>query len=133
MGGKNHARRRSDLKILMQHSRVCETSDLTDRVYAFLALARKECRITPDYTVQNTIVHVLIDTAWNIVAFEKSLDILEYASQGRDQLGYFVPSWVPDWTSPSSVPNLRTYVSTKKLSGAIYGPFKAADGAPATE
>lgn len=64
-----------------------------------LALADKGYAITPDYATENTIVHVLINTALRIIQFEESLSIFGDVCYGREKLGCFLPSWVPDWTN----------------------------------
>jgi hypothetical protein len=71
----------------------------------------------------NTFVHVLINTARKIVEWEKSLGILEHASQGREQ-AFFLPSWVPDWTSPEVDCGLKKYVSSSHTNDAVR-PFNA--------
>jgi hypothetical protein len=66
--------------------------------------------ITADYTPTNTVVHVLLDTAEKILWKDKDLDLLAHAPNGRDNLGTFLPSWVPDWTSKGE-DHLRSYIS----------------------
>jgi hypothetical protein len=96
MKGKASQKKLFGLKELLQHSRQCQSSDPRDKIYAFLGLADQGYGIIPKYTLENTIVHVLIDTAERIITFEGNLDILEHVSEGREKLGTLLPSWVPD-------------------------------------
>jgi hypothetical protein len=97
--GKINSRRSCDLKDLLQHSRNCKASDLRDRVYAFLGLAHKEYAIVANYTMRNTVVQVLIETARKIIEYDKTLDLLNYVGHGQEELDTKIPSWVPNWTS----------------------------------
>lgn len=124
---KKTIRRRSDLKAVLQHSRKCDASDPRDRVYAFLGLADRGYAIIPDYSVQNTIVHTLISTAQRIVEHEKTLDILQYVQQGRDKLGCFLPSWVPDWTSKADSFGFTEYCALRTEEQESE-PFNASRG-----
>ena len=117
VSGKINFKRSSDLKILLQHSRNCESSDPRDRVYAFLGLAHRGYGIVPDYSFSHTIIHVLVQTAQQIINYDKSLDILQHVRRGRDKLGTFLPTWVPDWTSKELVPGLESYISFLKAEG----------------
>lgn len=107
--GKQSLRRLTDLKAVLRHSRNCLSSDPRDRIYAFLGLADKAYAIVPDYTAANTVVHELVNTAQKIIAHEQSLDILYSASLGRQSLGSFLPTWVPDWTSTPRQCNLSKF------------------------
>ncbi|PMD12302.1 hypothetical protein NA56DRAFT_652584 [Hyaloscypha hepaticicola] len=111
MKGKKNARRSLDLKTLLWHSRNCDASDSRDRVYAFLGLAHKGYAIAPDYTTKNTVVHVLIETARRIIEHEKTLNILEHVYHGREKLGLFLPTWVPDWTTKEIDCDFKEYAS----------------------
>ena len=42
---------------------------------------------------------MLIHTAQRIIESDRSLKILDHATYGREQLGFHLPTWVPDWTS----------------------------------
>jgi hypothetical protein len=99
---KKNQRGPTNLGILLQHSRNCRSSDSRDRIYAFLGLAHEEYGIVPNYSQENTIVHVLIETAKRIILKEDSLEILRHVNAGRTELGAFLPSWVPDWMSPET-------------------------------
>jgi hypothetical protein len=94
--GKSTRRRVFGLKEVLDHSRRCQTSDPRDKIYAFLGLADKGYNIVPNYSWENTIVHLLLHTALKIIAFEGSVDILEHVRHGREKLGHLLPSWVPD-------------------------------------
>ncbi|KAE9373061.1 hypothetical protein N431DRAFT_557268 [Stipitochalara longipes BDJ] len=99
MNGKSTRRRVFGLKEVLDHSRRCQASDPRDKIYAFIGLADKGYGIVPNYSSENTIIHLLLHTAQRIIKFESSLDILEHVRHGREKLGHLLPSWVPDWTS----------------------------------
>ena len=99
--GKRTIRRTTSLIPLLQHSRNCDSSDLRDRVYAFLGLAHAGYTIVPKYDATSTIETVLIETAEAIVKVDESLAILAHVQHGRNNLGCQLPTWVPDWTSRS--------------------------------
>jgi hypothetical protein len=126
MKGKKNARRSLDLKTLLWHSRNCDASDPRDRVYAFLGLAHKGYAIVPDYTSKNTVVHVLIETARRIIKYEKTLNILEHVCHGRENLGSFLPTWVPDWTTKEIDCDFKEYASllTPGQDGRLFDASK---------
>lgn len=128
---KNSTRWTRDLKVHLQHSRSCKASDPRDRVYAFVGLADKHYGIVPDYTNGNTVVHVMIDAAQKIIQHEDSLAILQYTGQGREHLGHFLPSWVPDWSSRYVDCGLKNYTSTL-VPDPKQRKFDAAKGIPAS-
>jgi hypothetical protein len=88
-----------ELKELLRHARNCHSSDPRDRVYAFLGLAHQQYGIVPNYSWANDAVKVFVDTCKKIIEFDCDLSILEHAALARKDLGCFLPSWVPDWTS----------------------------------
>ena len=120
--GKQTFNRSSDLKFLLQHSRICEASDQRDRVYAFLGLAHNGYGIYPDYTARQDIKKVLIEAAKGIIRFDKSLDILRHVHRGRNKLGSQLPTWVPDWTSEET----KALLDQREWNRAR--PFDAAKG-----
>jgi len=89
----------SDIKPLLQHARNCQSSDPRDRVYAFVGLAYPEYELVPSYSWSNTTIDVFIETCQKIIEFDGNLSILEHAAVSRSDIGCFLPSWVPDWTS----------------------------------
>ena len=127
LSGKMKSRRSSDLKTLLQHSRSCEASDPRDRIYAFLGLAHQDYGIIPNYSFENTVVAALIQAAQQIIKYDKNLDILQHVSRGRDKLGTFLPTWVPDWTSREIISSLETYTS-KFVSKGSHVAFNASNG-----
>lgn len=86
-----------DLKKLLRSSRHCVSSDPRDMVFAFLGLADPHYAILIDYSTENGIVDVLIETTKRIILFEDSLDVLAHTALCRG-LNNSLPSWVPDWT-----------------------------------
>jgi hypothetical protein len=103
--------KQSDLKRLLSQSRNCLASDPRDRVYAFLGLAHQGYAISPVYSAEYTIIHVLLETAKQILVYEGNLDLLEYVNHGRANLGHLLPSWVPDWTSKYEETGLEAYAA----------------------
>jgi Heterokaryon incompatibility protein (HET) len=109
--GKRTIGRSTDLISLLQHSRNCDSSDLRDRVYAFLGLAHAEYTITPKYDATSTIATVLIETAEAIIRADESLAILVHVQHGRNKLGCELPTWVPDWTSRRENSDMQNFFS----------------------
>jgi hypothetical protein len=124
MKGKRNMRRTLDLKSLLEHSRNCIASDPRDRMYAFLGLAHRGYAIVPDYAMHNTVVHVLINTARRIIEYERNLSILEHVCHGREQLGCFLPTWVPDWTSKATDDGFGK-LDSLSITGRVDSPFNA--------
>jgi hypothetical protein len=95
-----------------------EASDPRDLIYAFLSLSDPAYGIIPDYSPQNTIDDVLIDTAQKIIIFDGSLDVLAYAQPTRT-IGSDLPSWVADWRYPidSRWPSYRPTLDTPLTKG----------------
>ena len=85
-----------DLVSLLSHARYCSTSDLRDRVYAFLGLGDPNYQIIPDYS--QSLEQVLIHTTRRIIEFQDSLQILALAVASPKRPGSTLPSWVVDWT-----------------------------------
>jgi hypothetical protein len=122
--GKRNIRRTLDLKSLLEHSRNCIASDPRDRMYAFLGLAHRGYAIVPDYATRNTVVHALINTARRIIEYERNLSILEHVCHGREQLGCFLPTWVPDWTSKATDCGFGK-LDSPWITGPAGSPFNA--------
>ncbi|KAK0618865.1 heterokaryon incompatibility protein-domain-containing protein [Immersiella caudata] len=88
----------NDLPTYLEHSRHCQSGDNRDRVYAFIGLVDPSYGIVPDYSADNTIVNVLIETATKTIEHDCNLGILSYAAGTNGPLSFKLPSWVPDWT-----------------------------------
>jgi hypothetical protein len=84
---------------LLSHARRCEASDRRDKIYAFLGLASPKYWITPDYSPNKSVNHVLLDVARKIIAVDKRLDILQEAARNNRLVTSAdpLPTWVPDW------------------------------------
>jgi len=94
----------TELSQLMKHARNCHTSQLKDKVYAFIGLAHAHYGITANYTGSYLINAVLTEAARAIITCEKRLDILSDAGTGAGKRRLTagndpLPSWVPDWTT----------------------------------
>ncbi|KAG5746426.1 hypothetical protein H9Q70_010895 [Fusarium xylarioides] len=97
-GRSKHDSQVGDLRVLLRHARNFRASDTRDKIYAFVGLARDDYSFKPSYSHENTAVDVHSDTARRIVEIDKDLNyVLEQAFVGRRDLGFFLPSWVPDW------------------------------------
>lgn len=89
----------TDLVRLLLHTRYCRASDRRDKIYSVLGLVNSGYGIMPDYSPENDVPKLLVETTRRIIAFEDSLSILSNldSPQGilkdRGQL----PSWVIDW------------------------------------
>ncbi|QDS71626.1 hypothetical protein FKW77_007297 [Venturia effusa] len=122
--------RKIDIISLMRHSRISEAGDPRDRVFAFLGLSDRDYEIAAIYDSTNTVVHVLITLAKGMIEKQESLeDVLFNAPDGRQNLGLFLPSWVPDWTSRSTRGRLEDCLGLSP-QGAI---FKASGDTTAAE
>ncbi|SCV34347.1 uncharacterized protein FFB14_04828 [Fusarium fujikuroi] len=97
-GRSKHDSQVGDLRALLHHARNFHASDTRDKIYAFVGLARDDYGFEPSYSHENTAVDVHSDAARRIVEIDKDLNyVLEQAFVGRRDLGFFLPSWVPDW------------------------------------
>lgn len=97
-GRSKHDSQVGDLRVLLRHARNFQASDTRDKIYAFVGLARDDYGFKPSYSHENTAVDVHSDAARRIVEIDRDLNyVLEQAFVGRRDLGYFLPSWVPDW------------------------------------
>lgn len=63
--------------------------------YAHLGLVDSGYAIQPDYTKDNSLDKVLIDTARHIIHYQGDLEVINYAVPSES--GIMLPSWVPDW------------------------------------
>ena len=89
------------LSTLLRHARSVNTSEPRDKVYAFLGLTEPTYNLIPSYTPENTIKKVLTATAEAIIVREESVAIVWDALGTRSpETGFYLPSWVPDWTVP---------------------------------
>lgn len=103
-----------DLKELLTHSRYCNTTDLRDKVYAFIGLVDPDYGLLPDYS--QSLDRVLLETTVKILEREDSLDILCFAIASQRSGTSHLPSWVVDWTCKEN---------SNKVRGCHYskGPF----------
>lgn len=98
--------RPSRLLWLLVLSRRFLATDLRDKVFALLGLADEtgydRTILTPDYSMSAT--DVFSRCAFAIMSAEKSLDVLSDSTNvdtSRNNL--ILPSWVPNWTRPSTM------------------------------
>jgi hypothetical protein len=112
----------ADLRQMLQHSENFSSADPRDLIYAFIGLSGPAHNIEPDYSDTNTILHLLIAAAQSIIKSEDRLYILDDSLiRDRKRYGMWLPSWVPEWTSPPT-PN------SQELKRRIHGtqrPFNA--------
>ena len=92
---------------LIQRSQQCKCSDPRDRVYAVLNMLKtfeKDARIKPDYT--KTVSQVYRGVVLSILDHTNKISILGHCEMQEQPLASSdslqIPSWVPDWTIPSS-------------------------------
>lgn len=97
------------LRLLAEH-RSCLATNAKDKVYALLGLTDAaqltgESRIVPDYREAYTAEEAFTDVAISLLKASGNLDLLSIPrcstkkSQGH---GRGLPSWVPDWSKPST-------------------------------
>lgn len=88
-----------DMTRLLAHSRRhCKSSDDRDRIYSFTGLTTLDYHIFPDYSPENTLSKLLIDTTKSIIRTEDSLEVLIQAAAYTVPRDPLTPSWVVDWT-----------------------------------
>jgi heterokaryon incompatibility protein (HET) len=91
--------RYASLSSLLQSMAEFEATDVRDKIFAFLALAHPGYDIMPDYSPQNDIESVLLETTKKIIFFEDSLEVLGYLWYQSNKQSHS-HSWVVDWTLP---------------------------------
>jgi hypothetical protein len=84
------------IRDLLTHARFCNTTDLRDKVFAFIGLGDPEYGIVPNYS--SSLNQILMETTRKIIDHEDSLDILTYAVLPQERQRLSLPSWVVDWT-----------------------------------
>lgn len=99
-----------DIKSLLRHSRLCETTDPRDRVYAFIGLADPVYGIKPNY--ESLLRDTYIDAAARIILKERRLDILFDANENEKTPG--LPSWVPNWSLNSTRDSMLSDIDLHK-------------------
>jgi hypothetical protein len=96
------SRRSTLLGVLLRHRRSRATNPV-DKVYAFLGLTgnctEPQAKIQVDYS--QDVRTVYIDVARKIAAYDKSLDILSLPALPLGSGIEGLPSWVPDWSTPT--------------------------------
>jgi hypothetical protein len=115
-----------ELKDLLMNSGSSRASDARDKVFSVLGLARPDYGIAPDYSPENDLNKVLIETTRKIIEFEDSLDVLTYSGLSnppnhnrKDGL----PSWVVDWTAKNDP--FRSSHARERAKKAVRLIFKA--------
>ncbi|KAL6712554.1 hypothetical protein ACN47E_000431 [Coniothyrium glycines] len=110
----------SDLLSLLDMTRNCHATDSRDKIYGLLGLTSENFRklIKVDYS--QTIEELLIHTAEAIISSQRGLDILVYASSMQKDASSrtTLPTWVPDWSRPSSSRAVR-----RQLQYISLGPW----------
>ena len=86
-----------NLRILLNHSRRCSSSDPRDKIYAFLGCTSSNYSIVPDYSPAKSIRDLFMESARSIILQENNLAILHDAVWSTKS--HSLPSWTPDWTS----------------------------------
>lgn len=104
----------ADLKLLLNHSRVCESSAPRDKVYAFIGLAHSGHGVVPDYSTSNSVSAVFTATAEEIILRENSLDLLTLCSVVTSRKGVIsLPTRVPNWTVETHTDTTVTLLARK--------------------
>jgi hypothetical protein len=86
-----------NLRILLNHSRRCSSSDPRDKIYAFLGCTSSNYSIVPDYSPAKSVRDLFMESARSIILQENNLAILHDAVWSTKT--HSLPSWTPDWTS----------------------------------
>ena len=101
------------LGALIERSQHCKCSDPRDRVYAVLNMLQtfeRDVKIKPDYT--KTVSQVYRDVVLSILDHTSKLGKLRHCEMQEQPLessdSLKLPSWVPDWTTPSSTQRMET-------------------------
>ncbi|KAF4435951.1 hypothetical protein FACUT_6802 [Fusarium acutatum] len=128
-GRSKHDSQLGDLRVLLRHARNFQASDTRDKIYAFVGLARDDYGFKPSYSHENTAVDVHSDAARRIVEIDRDLNyVLEQAFVGRRDLGFFLPSWVPDWNCREDrdiLVELQNYTHGASESPKTSGPVSS--------
>ncbi|RGP66997.1 Heterokaryon incompatibility protein [Fusarium longipes] len=98
--------RTMDLKSLLLLTKDSQASDVRDKLYSLLGLARPGYGIMPDYCTKTDIHNLLIETTKKIILFDDSLAVLSFqdrSSQLTSETRGFLPSWVLDWTDGANL------------------------------
>ncbi|KAF5692096.1 Heterokaryon incompatibility protein [Fusarium denticulatum] len=112
-----------DLKRLLVYTQNCQSSDERDRIYSMIGLAHPGYALTPDYSSQNKIENLLVQTTKRIITFEDSLDVLSYLSRGDPSSsgpGELLPSWVVDWTKVQNTLEPMLYRTNMDWDGSKF-------------
>ncbi|KAF5715388.1 heterokaryon incompatibility 6 OR allele [Fusarium mundagurra] len=105
---KNEWYRDYDLKKLLVYTQNSQSSDERDRIYSMVGLANPGYAIIPDYSSENGLDRLLVETTRRIITFEDSLEVLSYLSRDNPPstgCRKLLPSWVVDWTTVHSLPS----------------------------
>ena len=101
------------LGALIERSQQCKCSDPRDRVYAVLSMLKtfeRDAKIKPDYT--KTVSQVYRDVVLSVLDHTNKISILGHCEMQEQPLessdSLQLPSWVPDWTIPSSIQRMET-------------------------
>ncbi|KAI1764554.1 hypothetical protein GGR53DRAFT_493438 [Hypoxylon sp. FL1150] len=90
----------SDILVLLNAARRAKQADIKDKVYGLLGLMDEHIRayVTPDY--HQSAAEVYRNFAVAVIKATGKLNII-YQTSTSSERALQVPSWVPDWASPS--------------------------------
>lgn len=89
------------LKALLSQTWKKEATDPRDKVFALLGLAKDAIGWSPRADYSKSVERVYLETTRDVMARERDLSILEYASGGNSKTS--LPSWVADWRREASI------------------------------
>lgn len=124
----------NDLERLLIYTRHCKASDERDRIYSVLGLASPGYGIMPDYSPENDIMKLLVETTRSIIVFEDSLSVLsnlEWFRESKNESAQ-LPSWVIDWRRVilpipgpqyNQKPEMSYFTNHKMTAGSIDPSF----------
>lgn len=95
----------NDFLFVLVAFRACKTTEPRDKVFSLLGAMPKCVQSlfgTPDYTL--SVESIYLDVARRIIRNRNNLDIL--SDIGPSSQYRHLPSWVPDWSVPHSIPGL---------------------------
>jgi hypothetical protein len=93
--------RETPLSTLLHATSYQNSSDLRDKVFAMLNLARdrEALDIRPDYSPTVTVKDVYTEATVRVIQHEKHFGILSSVGMQRSYQDEYLPSWVVDWSA----------------------------------
>lgn len=108
-----------DLLILLDATRTAKQFDPRDKIYGILGMVDDRIRVVPDYGL--SLAEIYRNFVVDVIKATGSLRIIYQRAANRMMAGRSWPSWVPDWSAPTTADVSESLAASAYLNANAAG------------